>query len=314
MTTIIHRLYKNYEITHNSVNITLDTNYAFMCFYAFINKKIIDYDDFHILFHSINCINIQLYHNHQFIILKIFINDTNNIYNNIDLIHYELSKKSKSIGQLIDISHVLFKNKSIRYNIYEYIDNMFNIQFIKTLNFIEFYSIIIDYLKAIDVIHKSGYIHCNIKPIQLMVNKYKIGKLIGFDDIISIENNMFYYHNTSGSIDCMAYERFAYFMNNGFIGNTSICSDIWELYYSILVSCDIISNREELENIYNNGGLVYFLIDKLSKQFKLSYTDNKFWLLHKLATIIEIALGKNPILRKDATNHINILLHNSQII
>ena len=78
--------------------------------------------------------------------------------------------------------------------------------------------------------------------------------------------------------------------------------------YIFIISC------QKEENIYNNGGLVYFLIDKLSKQFKLSYTDNKFWLLHKLATIIEIALGKNPILRKDATNHINILLHNSQII
>ena len=311
MTTIIHRLNNNFEITHNSITIILNTNYAFICFLAFINKKMINYDDFHILFHSINCLNIHLYHNHQFLILKIFINDTNNIYNNIDVIHYELSKKSKSIGQLIDISYILFKDKKIRYNIYEYIDNMFNNDFIDTLHFIEFYSIIVDYLKAVDVLHKSGYIHSNIKPIQLMVNKYKIGKLIGFDDIISIENNMFYYHNTSGCIDCMAYERFAYFMDNGFIGNTSISSDLWEFYYSILVCCDIISNRDEFENIYNNGKLMYFLIDKLSKRFKLSYMDNKFKLLHKLATIIEIGLGKNPILRRDAEYHIRILVNNS---
>jgi serine/threonine protein kinase len=309
MTTIVCRLNNSFNITHNNVRIILNANYAFLCFMAFLNKKIIDYDDFHILFHSLNCLNLQIYINHCFFIIKIFLNK--DIYNNLfDKAHLELSKKSKFIGQLHNIGEIIFKNEIIRYNIYEYIDYMFNNEFIDRINFIDFYSIIIDYIKALDTLHYSGFIHSNIKPIQFMVNKSKIGKLIGFDDLISIENDIFYYHNTSGSIDFIAYERFTYFIKNGFIGNTSISSDIWELYYSILIACNILFNKEELEDICNNGGLIYFLIDKLSKRFKILYTDNQFILLKKLAYIFEIGLHKNPFERKNTQYH---LLNNSAI-
>lgn len=309
MTSIVHRLNYSYDIIHNKVRIILNTNYSFLCFLSFLNKKIIEYDDFHILFHSLNCLNLQIYNNHSFLILKIFLND-NDIFNNfIDIVHLHLSKKSKFIGQLYNIGQINYKNKIIRYNIYEYIDYMFNYEFINNINFIDFYSIILDYIKALNILHNCGFIHSNVKPIQLMVNKTKIGKLIGFDDIISIENDIFYYHNTSGSIDYIAYERFAYFMENGFIGNTSIASDLWELYYSILVACNVISNKEELEDIYNNGGLVYFLIDKLSKRFNLLYSDNQFSLLKKLANIFEIGLHKNPHHRKNTKYHLDNLLN-----
>ena len=310
MTSIVHRLNNNFKITHNNVGIILNNNYSFICFLSFLNKKIIEYDDFHILFHSLNCLNLQIYNNHCFIILKIFLNDADIFENLIDLVHQQLSKKSKFIGQLYNIGQIVFKNRIIRYNIYEYIDYMFNNEFIDKIHFIDFYSIIIDYIKALDTLHHSGFIHSNIKPIQLMVNKSKIGKLIGFDDIISIEKDIFYYHNTSGSIDFIAYERFTYFLENGFIGNTSISSDIWELYLSILFACNIINNKEELEDIYTNGGLVYFLIDKLSKRFKLLYSDNQFILLKKLAYIFEIGLHKNPIDRKNTQYHLQYLLNN----
>jgi serine/threonine protein kinase len=313
MISIVHKLNNIYNITHNNNTIILNTGYSFICFLAFLNKKIIDYDDFHILFHSISCLNLQIYNYHRFLIVKIFINETNYYNNSNDLIHLGLSHKSKFIGQLYNVGSITFKNRIIKYNIYEFIDHMFNNDFIDKLNFIDFYGIIIDYIKALDTIHNSGFIHSNIKPIQLMVNKLKIGKLIGFDDIISIENDRFNYHNTSGSIDFLAYERLSYFIENGFIGNTSISSDLWELYYSILVACNITNNKEELEDLYKNGGLVYFLIDKLSKRFKLLYSDSQFALLKKIAKIFEIGLNLNPIHRKNTNYHLNILLNNTVI-
>ena len=310
MISIVHKLNNSYNVTHNNNTIILNTSYSFICFLAFLNKKIIDYDDFHILFHSISCLNIQIYNYHRFLIVKIFLNETDYYNNSNDLIHLGLSQKSKFIGQLYNIGSITFKNKIIKYNVYEFIDHMFNNDFISKLNFIDFYGIIIDYIKALDTIHNSGFIHSNINPIQLMVNKSKIGKLIGFDDIISIENDRFNYHNTSGSIDFLAYERLSYFIDNGFIGNTSISSDLWELYYSILVACNITNNKEELEDLYKNGGLVYFLIDKLSKRFKILYSDSQFALLKKLAKIFEIGLNQNPIYRKNTKYHLNILLNN----
>jgi len=309
MISIAHKLNNSYNITHNNNTIILNTQHSFICFLAFLNKKIIDYDDFHILFHSISCLNLQIYKYNCFLIVKIFLNETDYYNNTNDLIHLELSYKSKFIGQLYKVGAITFKNKIIKYNVYEFIDHMFNDDFINTLNFIDFYGIIIDYIKALDTIHNSGFIHSNIKPIQLMVNKSKIGKLIGFDDIISIEKGKFNYHNTSGSIEFLANERFIYFIDNGFIGNTSISSDLWELYYSILVACNITNNKEELEDIYKNGGVVYFLIDKLSKRFNLLYSDSQFTLLRKMAKIFEIGLNQNPIHRKDTKYHLNILLN-----
>lgn len=51
-------------------------SYVFLLFKI---KKIIDYDDFYILFHSINCLNLQIYYYHCFLIIKIFMMKLNNI-------------------------------------------------------------------------------------------------------------------------------------------------------------------------------------------------------------------------------------------
>lgn len=311
MLLIVHKLNKNYNITYNNISILLNTKYSFLCFLAFLNKKIIDYDDYHILFHSIDCLNLEIYNNHCFLILKIFLTNNHRLNNVQDLYHLQISKKSKYIGNLYNVSDITYKNQTIKYNVYEFIDNMFNIEFINKIKFIDFYNITIDYLKAMNTIHSEGFIHSNIKPIQLMVNKSKIGKLIGFDDLICIEKNNTFYNNTSGSIDFLSHERLSYFIDNGFIGNTSIYSDLWELYYSILYASNIIIDREEFDNIYNNGSFIYFFIEKLSKQFNLNYSDSEFILLVKLSKIFDMGLEKNPLLRNRASFHLNILLSNN---
>lgn len=311
MILIVHNYNKNYTITYNNISILLNTKYSFICFLAFLNKKIIDFDDYHILFQSISCLNLELYSNHCFVILKLFLNNTHNFNNLNDIYHLQLSKKTKFIGNLYTIGEITYNNQIIKYNVYEFIDNMFNIEYINNIKFIDFYSIIIDYLKAIDTIHTERFIHSNIKPIQLMVNKSKVGKLIGFDDIIAIEKDKIFYNNTSGCIEFLANERFTYFINNGFIGNTSIYSDLWELYYSILYTINIINDREDYNNIFNNGNIIYFFVDKLSKLFNINYSDTEFFYIVKLSKIFEIGLNNNPLLRNNASYHISIILNNN---
>ncbi len=110
-----------------------------------------------------------------------------------------------------------------RLYILEYIKYMFNNEIIFTIKnvepFILLFSLTIDYMSALSILHKNNKIHCNIKPLNLMINNY-IGKLVGLDDVVGILPKETYYYFTSGCIEYLAPERFKYFKDTGFFGRS----------------------------------------------------------------------------------------------
>ena len=241
------------------------------------NLKVIFYGIFHMLLRYKNYL------------IKITYNDMTNIDE-----QFMLSQKTPSFGMIYDIFIIPDTNTKII--MLEYISNLLEKSTILNQKspFIFLYSLTIDYLKGLSVLHNSEYIHSSIKPIHLMVSfsediskKYQ-GKLIGLDDIIKTDKNVLLYHNTSGAINYLAPERYEYFEKNGFFGNTSFQSDIWELFYSILTIIDVIIVDEFFDLLYNNFNILEsYLLNKIVKVFHIEWNNPILRLVDKyIKTIV----------------------------
>ena len=256
---INHKEYKIYNQEHYKQLLFLFDKY---CSIKAINIKklaVIFHGMFHILFR------------YQDILIKLVYNDFSNIED-----QYILSQKSTNFGKIHEIFTIPNTNSKII--TFEYISNLFDSStiFNQKCPFIFLYSMTIDYLKSLNSLHKSGYIHSSIKPIYLMVSigDKTLGKLVGLDDITKVEKDIVYYYNTSGAINYLAPERYEYFENYGFFGMTSFQSDIWELFFSILNILDIIILNEFLELYYNNFEILEsYLLNKIVKRFSID-TNN----------------------------------------
>ena len=157
--------------------------------------------------------------------------------------------------------------------------------------FIVFYSLTLDYLKAILFLHKKGYLHSSLKPIQYMVDNLGRGKIVGLENIIAIEANKTFYENTGGSVKYLAPERYRYFLQNGFFGMTSKASDTWELIYSILCSLDIINQDEFIDILKNNQDLLEsYLLNHIINKFGLSWGSDIFGFVHNYCYVISKGL------------------------
>lgn len=239
------------------------------------------------------------------IVYKISFHDKSIIYN-FGSIHFG------KVYEMIQLEngHTLF--------ILEYIKNMLTNEYIfssnKVVPFILLYSVTIDYLSAISILHNYGKIHSNIKPLNLMINN-NVGKLVGLDDLVEIVPKETYYFCTSGSIDYLAPERFKYFKEVGFFGMTSVYSDIWELFYSILCIIDVIDVDEFFYLLYHNDNLLeYYLLNRFVKIFRMEYTNPLIYLVSKYVSLCVIGLEVNPIKRKKANYYLEKLIGYRNIV
>ena len=64
-------------------------------------------------------------------------------------------------------------------------------------------------------------------------------------------------------------------------------------------------------NIFNNGNIIYFFVDKLSKLFNINYSDTEFFYIVKLSKIFEIGLKKNVLGKKNRKSINEIFLSNN---
>lgn len=232
-------------------------------------------------------------------IYKIEFNESSTIHN----------YKSINFGQIysiikLDTGHTMYR--------LEYIKKMLtkNILFFDNdiEPFILLYSLTIDYMNALSIVHKNNHIHSNIKPINLMINN-GIGKLVGLDDIVEILDKNIYYYYTSGSVDYLAPERFEYFKETGFFGMTSIYSDIWELFYSLLCIIEVVNNDEFFYLIYNNYDLLeFYLINRFVKVFSLEPNSSIMPLLSKYVGILCLGLYVMPVKRNNADYYLEKLI------
>jgi serine/threonine protein kinase len=217
--------------------------------------------------------------------------------------------KSSNFGQIysiikLDTGHTVYR--------LEYIKNMLtkNIVFFdKDIEpFILLYSLTIDYMNALSILHNDKHIHSNIKPINLMINN-GIGKLVGLDDIVEIVDKNIYYYYTSGSIDYLAPERFEYFKETGFFGMTSIYSDIWELFYSLLCIIEVVNNDEFFYLLYTNYDLLeFYLINRFVKVFSLGPNSSIMTLLSKYVSLLCLGLYVIPVKRNNADYYLEKLI------
>ena len=292
MLSFIHRYKKNTYLLINNSLFLIEDNSHFKSIYYLLSKY---YSK------SLECIfygsNQCLFRSND-IVYKISFHENGLIYN----------FKSINFGIVYDIFQL---ENGHTLCILEFIKNMFTRVSIFNNNvepFILFYSLTIDYMNAISILHKNRKIHCNIRPLNLMINN-NIGKLVGLDDLVEIVPKETYYFYTSGSIDYLAPERFKYFKDTGFFGMSSIYSDIWELLYSILCIIDVIDVDEFFYLLYNNDSLLeYYLLNRFVKIFKLEYTNNLMVLVSKFVSLCVIGLNVNPLKRKKANYYLEKLI------
>jgi len=274
--------YPIYNYSHYKKILYLFSNFCSLKKLELRSLKVIFFGLFHILF--IDKQTNQL--------VKLIYDDMTNIEE-----QFYLSKKSSSFGEIYDIFIIPETNAKII--IMENISAILskNLIFKQKYPFIFLYSITLDYLNGLSVLHENGFIHSSIKPIQLLVSFNDIeyrnfqGKLVGLDDIIKTEPSIEYYYNTSGSINFLAPERYEYFENYGFFGKTSYQSDIWELFFSILNVIDIIVLDEFLDLLMNNFEILEsYLMNRLVKCFKIDNSSELLLLVEKYIKVLVVGL------------------------
>ena len=245
-------------------------------FYHFISYfcafKKINPNSFRVVFFSLFHLLI-LFENR--LLFKIIYEDLSNIEE-----QYFLSQKSIHLGRIYDIYIVPRTNSKII--TMEYISNILSkpLIFKQEHPFIFLYSLTVDYLKALLVLHQNNYIHSSLRHISFMVHflggeKKYCGKLVGLEDIIRVEDNKKIYNDTGGSINHLAPERYSYFEENGFFGMTSQQSDIWELFFCMLSIIDVIVVGEFFELLNNNFDILEsYLFNKVVKRFNISWSQD----------------------------------------
>jgi len=299
MLSFIHRYKKNTYLLINSSYLLIEDPCHYKSIYDLFSKYYTK---------SLECIfygtNVCLFRSND-IVYKISFHENSLSYN----------FKSNNFGIVYDC--IKLKNGHTL-SILEFIKNMLTNQYIFSNNkvdpFILFYSLTIDYMNAISILHKNQKIHSNIKPLNLMINN-NIGKLVGLDDLVDIIPKQTYYFYTSGSVEYLAPERFKYFKDTGFFGMTSIYSDIWELLFSILCIINVIESDEFFFLLYNNQNLLeYYLLNRFVKIFRLEYTNTIMVLVSKFVSLCVIGLHINPIKRKKANYYLEKLIGYKNIV
>lgn len=199
----------------------------------------------------------------------------------------------------------------------EFIKNMLTKKniFDQNMNpFILFYSLTIDYLSALSVIHHHKKIHSNIKPINLMING-NIGKLVGLEDLVDIVDYTTFYYYTSGSVGYLAPERHKYFKETGFFGMTSISSDIWELFYCLLCILDLVDTDEFFYLLYFNDCLLeYYLLNRFIKVFSIDLSSDIIGLVSTYVKLLLVGLSVLPIKRKSTDYYLEKLIGYRNIV
>ena len=223
--------------------------------------------------------------------------------------------RCNNFGVVYDV--IKLENGHMLY-ILEFIKNMLSSELIVKNMIIEpfilLYSLTIDYLTALSVLHKNNKIHCNVKPLNLMINN-NIGKLVGLDDLVDIVPKDVYYYFTSGSIEYLAPERYKYFKQNGFFGMTSIYSDIWELFYSILCIIDVIDVDEFFYLLYNNDSLLeFYILNRVVKVFHLELSNTIMVLVSKYVNLCILGLSMCPLERNNANYYLEKLIGYRNIV